>query len=88
MSYPTDLANSLSLGLEQVASKTGSSIFVGRLEIDPRGTDYRCIVVDTTRSDWGKIRGKLNLLGWTSFGSDGIVHTLPGGMFLVARPNF
>ena len=88
MSYPHDLANTLSLGLEHVATKSGSSIFVGKLESDPRGADYRCVVVDTTRSDWAKIRGKLNLIGWTPFGSDSVVHSLPGGTFLVARPCF
>ena len=88
MLYPIDFANSLSLGLEQIASRNGSSIFVGKLETDPRGTEYRCVVVDTTRTDWGKLRGKANAIGWTPFGSDSIVYNMPDGMFLVARPSF
>ncbi len=88
MSYPVQAATALIHQLDSIASANGGNAFVGELQPDAHGPDYRSVVVDITRQDWRRIYPKLLASGWTSYGEGGMVHNLPEGAFVVAMPSF
>lgn len=86
--YPKKTALALINDLDAIGSKDDGEIFLGGLEDDPRGCDYRRVVVDVTRQHWHQMRGKMLSAGWHPFGGDSLIHDLPGGTFLLADPSF
>lgn len=88
MAYPTDVAQRLADELSSVGSRNGGNVYVGGIEANARGEDYRQITVDINRQDWKRLRSTFVGLGWSGFGDDALIHNLPNGTFLVAVPSF
>jgi hypothetical protein len=88
MSFPIESASRLVDELNTIASAKDGNVFVGKLESDARGDDYRTVKVDITRRDWHRIHPTLISAGWSTFGDDCLVHTLPYGSYLIAEPSF
>ena len=88
MPYPMELAATLADKMTASASAQACDVFVGNVEDNFRGDDYRCIRVDVTRRDWKRLHSTLIRDGWASFGEDALVHDLPQGKFLIAEPSF
>ena len=88
MAYPIDVAQKLVDELSNVASRNGGNVYVGAIEANARGEDYRQVVVDINRQDWRRLHSAFVGLGWTSFGDDALSHSLPNGAYIVAVPSF
>lgn len=88
MLYPLDAASKFLEELSDIASAGGGNVFVGPIREDPRGQEYRYADVDINRRDWKRLHATFVSKGWTSFGEDSVVHSLPGGAFIIAKPSF
>jgi hypothetical protein len=89
VSFPDHQATLLVDQLNRFASASGGNVFLGEIAQDPHNGDYRTVSVDITKQDWHRLQSKLAQAGWQRFGHEGdLIHALPGGGFLVARPKF
>ncbi len=88
MAYPLEQAKNVVDALSSAASRNGGDVFVGAIQADERGDDYRKVIVDINRQDWRRLHSTFVSLGWTSFGEDSLAHTLHNNAYIVATPRF